>query len=282
MAEQWFYQVDDQQLGPVSAAQLKELASNGQLRKGDMVRKEDMPNWGRADSVKGLFGSASPPPLPPSVEQTEIPVAQPAIDNPPTPPIAINLALKPHHMTWAYRGAMAVLLIATLCPWITAEGSASTRYGDLGRDMNGMGLGQYGNDYQQMGNQSASLQVSVDGISTLWGKAILLLVIAGAALSFVGPAKLIPEGKQFFAKQEKVIMAAVGGLCCLLLLIVLMTVASYVNEDANVQSRYASSSSTASVAWGWYIAFLGGIGATVLGFLVPWQSKPETTAGGLS
>jgi hypothetical protein len=141
-----------------------------------------------------------------------------------------------------------------------------------------MGLGGYsGQQLQGMGNQSASMSLSVSGLSTLWGKGILLFVLAGAVLSFIGPATVIPDGKQIVANQEKAIMAAVGGLAILLTLIVYFSASSYVNQDATVSSQYASSSASASVAWGWYIAVIAALAATVLGFLAPWQVKSASS-----
>jgi len=104
--------------------------------------------------------------------------------------------------------------------------SASVRYGDMGRDMGNMGYGNLGgNQMQQIGNQSASLSLSVSGLATLWGKGILLLVLVGVVLSFIGPASFIPPGK------ENAVMAGVGGVSLLLALIVLFTASSYVNLD---------------------------------------------------
>ena len=68
------------------------------------------------------------------------------------------------------------------------------------------------------------------------------------------------------------IMAGIGGLSLLLALIVLFTASSYVNQEANVSSQYASVSASASVAWGWYVAFLAGLGVSSLGFFVDWKN----------
>jgi|GEM_PF-5040124 len=176
-------------------------------------------------------------------------------------------------LVWGYRAALGLLLIALLCPWVTAESSATVRYGDMGRDMSGMGLGAYGGDQmRQLGNQSASLSLSVSGLGTLWGKGILLTILIGAALSFIGPAGFISPGK------ENIVMAGIGGVSLLLAMIVLFTASSYVNQGATVSSQYASTSAHASVAWGWYIAVLGTLAATVLGFMVDWRQAPSAYA----
>ena len=64
MARQWFYTHDSEQQGPVSAAELKELAAAGKLSRQDLVWAEGMSEWKPAGRMKGLFteddaGSAS-------------------------------------------------------------------------------------------------------------------------------------------------------------------------------------------------------------------------------
>ena len=65
----WHYVLNGQQRGPVSAADLKQLARSGELKQDDLVWKEGTDKWVPARSVKGLLppaASPSPPPLPPS------------------------------------------------------------------------------------------------------------------------------------------------------------------------------------------------------------------------
>ena len=75
MANEWYYAKDGQQLGPVSAKELKKLADAGQLQAGDLVWKEGMPDWKPAADVKGLVASAAP-------AAGEIVVTQPASASP--------------------------------------------------------------------------------------------------------------------------------------------------------------------------------------------------------
>lgn len=65
----WHYARNGERHGPVTATQLKELATTGQLFPDDLVWREDMTEWRRAGSVKGLLSEQStaipkPPPLP--------------------------------------------------------------------------------------------------------------------------------------------------------------------------------------------------------------------------
>lgn len=69
--EEWHYAKDGQQFGPISAAELKRLASTGELTATDLVWKDGMADWKKAASIKGLFpteqsATPTPPPVPKS------------------------------------------------------------------------------------------------------------------------------------------------------------------------------------------------------------------------
>ena len=56
MAEmQWYYARNDQQFGPVSAAELKQLADDGKLSPDDLLWREGMDSWNTAINLRGLF-----------------------------------------------------------------------------------------------------------------------------------------------------------------------------------------------------------------------------------
>lgn len=68
----WHYSRAGERYGPITAAQLKELATTGQLGPADLVWREDMTDWRKASSVKGLFPerakqtpTMTPPPVHP-------------------------------------------------------------------------------------------------------------------------------------------------------------------------------------------------------------------------
>lgn len=69
MADEWYYAVDGQQRGPVSGGKLKQLAAAGEIAKSDLVWKEGMADWVKAEKVKGLFGA--PVKAPPKPKPTE-------------------------------------------------------------------------------------------------------------------------------------------------------------------------------------------------------------------
>ena len=52
---QWYYARNDQQFGPVSAAELKQLADAGRLTPGDLLWREGMDAWTTAINLHGLF-----------------------------------------------------------------------------------------------------------------------------------------------------------------------------------------------------------------------------------
>src|SRR2546421_12115092 len=63
MAAEWFYThgMGQQRLGPVDKEKLKQLATEGQLTRHDLVWTVGLPQWAEAGTVAGLFdGAASP------------------------------------------------------------------------------------------------------------------------------------------------------------------------------------------------------------------------------
>jgi len=65
MADKWYYANEQEKLGPFSSAQLKELATIGQLVPTQIVWKEGIEKGALAAKVKNLFPAAqgeSPPP----------------------------------------------------------------------------------------------------------------------------------------------------------------------------------------------------------------------------
>lgn len=73
MANEWYYERNGQQHGPVIVEKLKELAASGQLQPADLVWREGMAEWAQARKVKGLFPKTppllpgTPPPAPPPI-----------------------------------------------------------------------------------------------------------------------------------------------------------------------------------------------------------------------
>ena len=65
MANEWHFTLNGQPAdSPVSAAQLKDLATGGQLQPTDMVWQEGMTGWAPASSIKGLFPPGKLAPVP--------------------------------------------------------------------------------------------------------------------------------------------------------------------------------------------------------------------------
>jgi hypothetical protein len=63
-----------QQVGPVSAQQLKQMAASGQVSGSDLVWKQGMPQWVPASQIKGLV-SDSIAPMPRAPEPMPAPMA---------------------------------------------------------------------------------------------------------------------------------------------------------------------------------------------------------------
>ncbi len=66
MANQWYYNRDGEQQGPISDTDLRKLAADGSLNQDDQIWKEGMAEWRKAGAMKGLFADAKkmPPPIP--------------------------------------------------------------------------------------------------------------------------------------------------------------------------------------------------------------------------
>jgi hypothetical protein len=100
MAGEWFCRIAGNQRGPLSAAQLKLLATHGELRAQDLVRQGTDGPWVPAERVKGLFsGSAPKHPLPvakplaeglPKPSVPEPPPVQSGLRSPPTIELVID------------------------------------------------------------------------------------------------------------------------------------------------------------------------------------------------
>lgn len=62
----WYYAKNGQQKGPISPAELKKLATSGEIAPTDLVFQEGGTQWVEASTVKGLFpaGGAKPAPVP--------------------------------------------------------------------------------------------------------------------------------------------------------------------------------------------------------------------------
>lgn len=74
VGDEWYYTEFDQQHGPVTTADLKQLASSGRLKQSDLVWTDGMSDWAEAGLVRGLFngGEVVVPPQPPPVPRAGI------------------------------------------------------------------------------------------------------------------------------------------------------------------------------------------------------------------
>ena len=94
---QWYYARNDQQFGPISAAELKQLADSGQLSPDDLLWREGMDSWATAINLRGLFTNEATANTP-TAEQSAT-ISQPAPVAPPRPtpaPVAAQgVSLRP-------------------------------------------------------------------------------------------------------------------------------------------------------------------------------------------
>ena len=73
----WYYARNDQQFGPVSAAELKQLADTGRLSPDDLLWREGMDSWATAINLRGLFSGDATANTPPTAASAAIARATP-------------------------------------------------------------------------------------------------------------------------------------------------------------------------------------------------------------
>jgi uncharacterized RDD family membrane protein YckC len=80
----WYYARNDQRFGPVEETELRRLVAVGQIARGDLVWRQDWPDWRAAEEVEGLLPPAggTPPPRVPTP--------------PPPPPAALLASQSPY------------------------------------------------------------------------------------------------------------------------------------------------------------------------------------------
>lgn len=81
--EAWYYARGNQQAGPVSLDELRQLARQGALSPADLVWTGTMADWQPAQSVPGLLAAVPPPP--PAYPSAPPPVAYPPAGYPQQP-----------------------------------------------------------------------------------------------------------------------------------------------------------------------------------------------------
>lgn len=74
----WYYARENKQMGPVSSAELKRLAADGELQPDDLVWREGLTEWAPARSVRSLFDVETNPAEVQSQSQ-EKPPSQPVV-----------------------------------------------------------------------------------------------------------------------------------------------------------------------------------------------------------
>lgn len=95
---QWYYARNDQQFGPVSAAELKQLADSGELSPDDLLWREGMDSWDTAINLHDLFtgdATANTPTAEASATMVQPEPVQPPPRVQPVPVVAQGVSLRP-------------------------------------------------------------------------------------------------------------------------------------------------------------------------------------------
>lgn len=67
--QNWYYAKGNEKFGPITSAELKQLAFSGNLQPKDHIWKTEWPEWKKAESLKGLFPPNINAPSPPRSEK---------------------------------------------------------------------------------------------------------------------------------------------------------------------------------------------------------------------
>ena len=77
---EWYYAKNNQQLGPVSLQEIRNLASTGALQPTDLVWKEGMADWIEAGAATELFPQGLPYPASGKARRVAFPLPVPDND----------------------------------------------------------------------------------------------------------------------------------------------------------------------------------------------------------
>ena len=255
---EWYYSIGGQRSGPITGADLKQLAQAGKIGPDDLVWKDGMPEWRPAARVKGLVPPppprAGPPDLPPAGGPPPVPASRGAAANPLG---GLSGPLRSAVWVRAVSGAgLLLVLIGLVCPWYSHASSASVDMSGVA-GMPGTGGGRPGKSVRGggfsasddgMGRSSASATASVTGITTLPGIVAMLGFAAAAGLSFL-PKRWAAAGA-----------AGAGGLI-LLAVVASLVYAPSVKEGTSAGGPGMGFSSKVEVSssWGQFVTALGGL-----------------------
>jgi biotin carboxyl carrier protein len=94
MAKGWYFQLMGAELGPVSGAELKKKAEQGQITPETLVRSAPDGKWQTADRIRGLIDAPPPPPEPAAALKAK-PAETPAVASPTVKSVATATASPP-------------------------------------------------------------------------------------------------------------------------------------------------------------------------------------------
>ena len=253
--QQWYYTLNGNRHGPVTSAQLKQLAQTNQLSSTDLVWKHGMQEWQQACKINGLIPSAPPISAIPISPQYEMPPSMPLSSNIMsnlfsnlTSPLASQIWIK------AISGAgLFFVLIGLLSPWYTLSSSTTVDTSNMrgmpgfgGNKSSNFGGGGFSMNNDGFGKSSSEMNVNISGFSTFPGILALLGFVAAAGLSFV-PIRWAALGA-----------AGAGCFIFLALLIALIAIPSARGGGSfGGPGMGASNKSAASYSWGIFVTGLG-------------------------
>lgn len=286
MSAEWYYTgAGEEQTGPISASELKELAKTGVLKPDDLVWRLGMPDWRPAASIKGLLPPRppGPPPVPASHKDSRNSNATQrqdrvkATSKKTTQKSSMLAAIVDSKLTevraeaekkfagsptlaWAYRVALIVAIFSVFLPWATSNVNIDI---DSRRGIGGFPA-EYSFGMEPIAFQS-NMSMSVNGISMLLGFPSLLIATAGCVLSFLAPAQL-------FSRYAAYVMAGFGAALLIATVVSFIYIISAARNNYNASDSFGNfGSASYSAGFGLYLLLICALAAVITGFLNPWS-----------
>lgn len=210
MSDQWYVARNKQRIGPFSSAQLRQMASSGQLMPTEMVLQRGETKWCAAGALQGLFPRES--------------VA--TLDAPNDPELPINAHLyRPDILTCIHLALDAGERALALCNFVVIPSQAKTTLVITDRHVRLVGfreswLGGFTNPAEIVANRAVSVR-AITGISTAelgilsytqlgFFTSKLQLVFWWDGHQEVLVTTRVPEGKKFANKLSEAVAARDG------------------------------------------------------------------------
>jgi len=123
--DRWYYARQKQKFGPVSSAQLRQLAATGQLLPSDMVLMEGTQKWSTAGSIPSLYGKVEEAANPVGSRTSTTPRSHESTASSPAksqPHATHRQRIVSGQWPWMAGAGAAIVFLVALGIWLTSDG----------------------------------------------------------------------------------------------------------------------------------------------------------------